>query len=312
MLTTFILTKNDQKTVENTLQSIQALGCKIVVGDIGSTDNTINICRKFTSDIFVLKEGSYSAIRNKLQESTEGWIFWINPWETLTNHNEILSLIKKEPKNYRFQIMRGNLITKEIRLWHSSQQLKFENPVFETVFAQGTWANTVIYSLGETVRNDALELIEKWKEQSMTEAVPWYYEASVHLTNKDFDRFINAAEKFVFLESQTMAGIMMKYYLAIVYLHVKKLPKKASAKLMACLLKNPLMAEFWCLLGDIYYQSNQYERARHFYENAKILGQRRLTNDSWPVEINKYEDYPNKMIDSCRNILKQTKAFQAK
>ena len=65
------------------------------------------------------------------------------------------------------------------------------------------------------------------------------------------------------------------------------------------------MAEFWCLLGDAYYKNRNYIKAMSFYENAIFLGSRRKTDDEWPLEISKYSEHPNKMIESCRNLTKQ-------
>jgi tetratricopeptide (TPR) repeat protein len=62
------------------------------------------------------------------------------------------------------------------------------------------------------------------------------------------------------------------------------------------------MSEFWCLLGDCYYAIKDYEKSKSFYENALILGNKRLKNDGWPLEISKYKDYPQKMIESCDKI----------
>ena len=66
------------------------------------------------------------------------------------------------------------------------------------------------------------------------------------------------------------------------------------------------MAEFWCLLGDIFYKIKQYDKAVEFYDNARIIGQRRLMDSDWPMEISKYSSYPEKMIESSKEIIKNT------
>jgi tetratricopeptide (TPR) repeat protein len=98
--------------------------------------------------------------------------------------------------------------------------------------------------------------------------------------------------------------------MATVYCYVLKDQRKALELLMYCFAEKPLMAEFWCLLGDIYYEADEYGKAKCFYENAKILGSRRLNSDEWPFDISKYKDYPDKMIASCDEVI--SKAIRIK
>jgi hypothetical protein len=69
------------------------------------------------------------------------------------------------------------------------------------------------------------------------------------------------------------------------------------------------MAEFWCLLGDIYRKLHKYEKAWIFYDNAIVLGGKRLKTDVWPMEIKKYKDYPVKMKESCQETMKNSQVF---
>jgi len=77
----------------------------------------------------------------------------------------------------------------------------------------------------------------------------------------------------------------------------------AIKHILSCIATNPLMAEFWCLLGDIHYKLKSHIRAAAFYENAIILGEQRLKSDSWPIQISKYKEYPDRMMEKCKNYL---------
>ncbi len=85
--------------------------------------------------------------------------------------------------------------------------------------------------------------------------------------------------------------------------------KEAAKNCLQCIQEYPLMAEFWCLLGDIHYKATQYEKASIFYENALILGGQRK-DDDMPVEVPKYKQYPTKMMESCLKIINNSKAYQ--
>ena len=104
---------------------------------------------------------------------------------------------------------------------------------------------------------------------------------------------------------------MTQYYCSMVNCYIKKQYNTAIKFLLPCVAKKPTMAEFWCLLGDIYYALKDYERAKTFYENAIILGSRRLKNDDWPLEISKYKESPQKMIEGCISIFKNQTIYAA-
>ena len=106
-----------------------------------------------------------------------------------------------------------------------------------------------------------------------------------------------------------MSFYMTHYYLALVYCYVKKNYNKSLEHIFYCVIKNPTMAEFWCLIGDCFYKMNLYEKAWNFYQNAKILGSRRLASCDWPMEMSKYNDYPEKMMESCKKIMDETKIY---
>ena len=92
----------------------------------------------------------------------------------------------------------------------------------------------------------------------------------------------------------------------------KKDFENAVKSLIPCLAEKPTNGEFWCLLGDIYYCLKDYERAKSFYENAKILGSRRLNDDDYPMEISKYKEYPEKLIKSCDAIKQSCSIYSGK
>lgn len=47
MITIQILTKNNEKTIVTTLESLRSINANIIIGDYGSTDGTLEICKKF-------------------------------------------------------------------------------------------------------------------------------------------------------------------------------------------------------------------------------------------------------------------------
>jgi len=301
-----ILTKDNQETIENCLQSLKHLNARIIVGDLGCKDQTIRKCQKFDVEIMPLSlNDDLSQARNKIIEKCNSvWHMMIEPWEELISGTEnIKSSMLYAPESYKIHILQADMMTKETRLWHTSLPIKFQNPVYETVKSESKDLNVFISSSNGKRNLDFIDLILKWQNKNPLSPEPLYYKACIDLINKNWDSFLNYSELFLHQQkNQDMSFFMTQYYTSMVLCYIKKDYNKAIQMLMPCLVKKPTMAEFWCLLADIFYAINEYEKAQCFYKNAQILGSRRLKTCEYPMEISKYNEYPKKMIEACKKI----------
>ena len=76
MITIQIVTKNNEKTIEKTLDSISSINCEILILDRGSEDKTLDICKKFNNlKIIETSELDVSKIRNDASKELN---FYIN------------------------------------------------------------------------------------------------------------------------------------------------------------------------------------------------------------------------------------------
>ena len=309
-ITINLVTKNNDQTIKSTLESIKELKAKILIGDLGSKDNTIKICRQYDNAeiIPISLNNSMSVAKNLLiKKCKTEWMFFIDPWEVIISGLEdINSLSNSKDKNaYNVNFLQNDLITKETRLWHKDKNLQFKNPVFETVPNVGLETEIYLVSNNNIKNPLKIELLDQWRSNKPLSNEPLYYLSCVHLSNKEWDKFLNLADLYLYKEvSVTMSFIMTQYYCAMVKCYVKEQQdyNKAIGYILNCIEHKPLMAEFWCLLGDVFYAVSEYEKSICFYENAIILGSKRLKSDAWPMEISKYKEYPNKMIKICKNL----------
>jgi tetratricopeptide (TPR) repeat protein len=235
-----------------------------------------------------------------------GWNLYLEPGEIIKyGVQDIIDL--QEGDSFNFQIIKDGLLTKEVRLWN--KDISFVNPIFEClVDKKAQDLNVIVYSKASSPFT--LEDIGVWKNKHPASCEPYYYEACMLLTQKRYDEFLAAAEMYLFKDKEgTMPVTMTRYYCAMVYCYVRGDFEKAIKYLLPCLTVKPLMAEFWCLLGDIYRKLHKYEKAWIFYDNAIVLGGKRLKTDVWPMEIKKYKDYPVKMKESCQETMKNSQVF---
>lgn len=309
MLTIHLLVQNHEKTIAQTLESIAPLDGKIVVCDIGSRDKTMEICKKHKVEIIKKHDDNRSRIRNEIIERTDTiWQLYIEPWEILLDGHETIKTIvdKNDCENYHCKLMQDDIITKQIRLWRKDTKVLFTNPVMETLKDnQSTFADLTFW---QNAHETDSSLLEKWKKTDPLSTEVDYFIACHALSKKDYDAFINICKKYLFHhKTPTVQSVMIHYYLAIVYSNIKIDFDSAMKHILICLSEHPLMAEFWCCLGDLYCQLKEFSKAIAFYENGLILGSRRYNSDKWPIHINKYDDYPKTMIAKCKEIEANTR-----
>ena len=93
-----IITKNEEKYIETCLQHLKKYDWEIVVTDTGSTDRTIEICKKYTDNIYHFDWiHDFSAARNFcISKASNDWILSVDSDEYLTNEQtpeEVLKLL---------------------------------------------------------------------------------------------------------------------------------------------------------------------------------------------------------------------------
>lgn len=306
MLTTHLLTKNNSKTIIPCLTSIQTISSNIIIGDLGSTDDTIALCHDMGIKVIPIHfNNDYSETRNYLVGmSKTDWQLWIEPWEVMdSGHEQVLWAITQKDTAYKVYNVQNELISKQCRLWRKKER-HFVRPVYESLEPEGNdvLLNCVIRGIPPKNFEETLKLINLWSKQHPHTADIDYYKACTYLTNGKYTEFLAAAEHFMFRnQTPSMAGLLTRYYYALVQL---RNPEECIKHVIYCLTQEPTLAEFWCLLGDAFMRLKQFQRAIAFYDNALIFGSRRLHNDPYPIEVSKYHEYPTKMLAYCREVIK--------
>lgn len=311
-LTIHLMIQNNEATITQTLESILPLRANIIVADAGCRDKTVAICKAHNLPVTkVSANPDRSKARNEMVKMSQtNWQFYIEPWEVLlSGHEQIAELVKDNTKYaYHCEILQGDIITKQIRLW-SKNTVRFVNPVFETIKDENSeYAEVILYLENKDV--PSLDAVEKWKKVNPLATDPYYFQACTCLGQKKYKEFLTLAEHYLFNErSQRISVTMTQYYMGIVHCLVTNDLEAAIRNALTCVAANPLMAEFWCLLGDAYFQAKEFEKSIAFYENAMLLGGRRLRGDRWPMHISKYDEYPKEMIESCKKIIASASKF---
>lgn len=308
-----IILKNNE--IKDCIQSLSTIkNKKIVLADIGLCD--VAEFRKLDVEIkkYDFKD-SFSKVRNQMiEESKEPWILWLEGNEQLIQGadeiNEIVSTDMVD--SFNCKIIENATIFKDIKLFNKNKNVKFKYPIFE-VLEDSTKLTTKIFFKRLETKSSGIEnkLIQNWKKMEPLAPEPVYYDAILHLSEGHYERFAQHCNKYFFSDTASDSSILLRYYLSQVQAFKLKEYKKAVQNILVCLEKYPLFAEFWCLLGDIYWKLHSYHKAMAFYENATILGSKR-TDDDMPVEVKKYKEYPLKMADRCQELINTLMPYEIK
>ena len=101
LFSVIIITKNEAHNIEDCLKSV-AWADEIIVVDSGSTDNTVEICRKFTDKVLVTDWPGYGAQKQRALEMATGeWVLSIDADERVTPalKEEILAKVPSSTVN---------------------------------------------------------------------------------------------------------------------------------------------------------------------------------------------------------------------
>jgi len=172
-LSVIIITKNNEKTIENCLKSVASIGDEIIVLDSGSEDETLEIAKKYTPQVYQTDWPGYGPQKQRaLDKATQDWVLSIDSDEVVSPalQNEILQKIEQEaytaytlPNTMVFagQVMKhGGCVGRPIRLFQRQHCRFSDDLVHERVIVNGT-----IGRLTSTNYHFSYESIDEWLEK---------------------------------------------------------------------------------------------------------------------------------------------------
>lgn len=314
---TTIITIKEKNNFQNCLKSLQRLNCDYIVIDCLGLDNISLYCKSHNIQYkkIISQYIGFADVKNEaINICKTKWMFFIDSNESLINgHKNIEDAVSNLENHDLFSVSVINdfTITKDIRIIEKNKKYKFEHAYFESIIGTGFLLDVYISSKNSIDHKKALQHFLQQENENPNKYNVKYYSASCLLACNMIKEFITKAEEFLFLSKKNeMPQIMINYYLALVKC-IKKLNfQDAIQHISICILYKPDMAEFWCCLGDIFYQNNDTDKAKMFYKIAIIAGKKRRKSDLWPLEIKKYKEYPTNMIKSCENIEEKRKQYK--
>ena len=315
-LSVHCLNLNNEEATIKTLMGAKIYAKQLIAGDAAGSDRLKHFCKSNRIHYFkVSVNDNLAECQNALvAKSDMSWHLHLLPGEKVNNTDKIEEIVKGEPAVYRIPCIQGDWLNKEIRLFHRAVGCRFSNPVFESIDYDNTQflESYITGGVGGSYK-DVHSMLITWASKNPLAVQPRYYTTMTYLMEGKQTAFINAAQSYLFADPlQSTANTMLRYYLACALSSKAQTRKEAARHVITCLAASTLMAEFWCLLGDLCYVESSFERAKAFYRNAQVLGSRRRKDDYWPMHIPKYKKHPETMLAACDEAVLESRTFKVK
>ncbi len=175
MLSTVILTKNEEKTIESAVKSA-SFADEIIIIDDNSADETTDIAEKFKCTVYKRAlNNDFSSQRNFGMEKAKGeWVLFLDADEELSPalQKEIEQLLASNPKAQSFYIKRADLFW-GTTLRHGEVKKAYAKGFIRLMKkGSGTWENAVHEEFKTTGTSSVLEnYIHHYPHGNITEFI---------------------------------------------------------------------------------------------------------------------------------------------
>lgn len=310
-----IITTHNEPYLEKCLQSVHELNPEYVIGYTGDiSKEEYKICLKYApySTYIFNWNDNFSEARNFVKSKTQSpWIIWIDSDEIINpkSVDKIKKLIDSQPKGlyHKFKLVHGNTTMGQVRMFYNTDAIKWSYPVHERILfdtlPKDHYDIEIIHNVNNIRRSSDrnIKILENSINEDETNPEYHFYIAiEYHLCGKQMKALLHA-EKFLYFNNIDGIDIRKMYarYLIswINIFHIKNY-QKAIEILLAQLIMNCNIAEFWCLLGDVYLRLGKFDNAKQFYKNAITMGEFKFDN-MWLADLDKYDKYPKSKIKYC-------------
>jgi len=290
-----IITTHNEPLLKKCLESVSELNPEYVIGYTGDISKPeYEICKKYApNSTYIFKwNDNFSDARNFIREKTESpWIIWIDSDELIKQDsiNRICELLDSKPKGlyHKFRLIHGSTTMGQIRMFYNTKKIKWSYPVHERILfdtlPKDHYDIEIIHHVHNVLRSSDrnIRILKKSIEKDETNPEFHFYIAiEYHLCGKQMKALLHA-EKFLYfysIDGIDIRKMYMRYLIAWINVFHMGNQQKAIEILLAQLIMNCNIAEFWCLLGDSYIKLGKFDTAKQFYKNAISMGEFKYDN----------------------------------
>jgi tetratricopeptide (TPR) repeat protein len=310
-----IITTNNEPYLKDTLESVKPLDPEYVIvynGKENSEESELCLQYAPNSTYFHKWNEDFSELRNiALKNTNSYWILWIDSDETIDKESadKITELVNSKPSNpyHNFKLIHGNTTVSQLRMFSKTSKEKWRFPIHEKIIPEilPDWHPDIkiTHRINNNERSHIRNINILNKALESNPASPeynFYLAIDYHLVGQHMKSLL-CAEKFLLhypIRSVDVKKMYMRYLISWIYTFQMRNYQKAIQIILGQLAQNCNIAEFWCLLGDIYIKLGKFDSARIFFQNAITMGKYKYDH-MWITDLDKYEVYPEIKIKLC-------------
>ena len=283
-----MIVKNEEKFLPGCLESVKGYLDEIIIVDTGSTDNTVEIAKRFGAKVYHHAwENSFSKARNySLDYATCDWIFILDADEELDKDDahKLKEVIKNNSINVAYLPVFGRPEGGEIssvgnseRLFRNHSGFYYDGIVHNTLKCNNSMKkiskrfNIKLYHYGYCQDNEQMErkfmrtsvLLKEAIKNNPDDPNPHFYLASSYLERKKFNECIEESLEAIRLFKNQYSDIqarLLPYYTAsIAFLNTDDMDNAEKYALEAIDFY-PDYLDIYHILSSIYYNRREYNK----------------------------------------------------
>jgi GT2 family glycosyltransferase len=284
-----MIVKNEQETIARCLDSIRDIVDEIIVVDTGSTDDTVEILKRYTDKIYHFEWiDDFSAARNfAFAQATMDYILWLDADDVIYEKDRKKLAELKQSLNFSIDSVSmeyhlsfdqdGNVTSKSRRnrLVKRANKFRWHGAVHEYLLVGGNILNSDIAITHISVEHESdrnIRIYEARLARGETfEPRDLYYYANELLDHRRFQDAAAVYEQFLNTHQGWIEDVIAACgKLADCYHNLNQPDKEQEYTLRSFLYDTP-RADFCCRMGYYFLQKSEWTKAAFWYELATNL-----------------------------------------
>jgi tetratricopeptide (TPR) repeat protein len=312
-----MIVKNEERFLEQCLQSVADIVDEICIVDTGSTDRTVEIAKAFGARVELRPwRNDFSWARNEaISLAGRRWVIMLDADEELTPESKpALQQLKDAPAYHTGLWLRcynkaddyggtGAMSHALVRMFPNNERIRFRGMIHEFVTLDGGttglgavtapvsivhhgYLKEVVESRGKAERN--LEIVKAAVEADPTDPFTWFNLGSTAFMMNDFVTTRDALEKMRELNGNAPRGFVANGLSILAETYCDKLgdPSKGEEVAQAALRVSPHYANAHFQLGKALVAQRRFDEARAAYGDA--IADKDFANQQFVVDDQVY------------------------
>ena len=301
-----MIVKNEEKNIEDCLNSIKDYVDEIIVVDTGSEDKTKEVVGKYTDKVYDFKwVDDFSAARNfSLSKATCQNVLWADADDIFKNPERIKETLRQGYDAYNFNVIYGNDVFCHARLFRNFCGVHFNGRVHEYPVLHWLPFNRktdldVIHktskhvSENRTLRN--IRILRKESQEEPNNARTLFYLANSLKEIGNFEEAINIYHRYLALASWQDERFMAQKYIGQIRMNQKRY-KEAIEELLKAVAIDDRWAEAYYYIGESYFFIGRLDMCISWMTLASSIP---VPDSPLFKEMAVYRDLPYRYLFAC-------------